>query len=110
MAEGHLSIKIKLGGPPGGDAVLQFAPEGVKVGAAALRAVSRKIFNLEAARLFQVMVVSHNVRAFLGRRRSNRQDECAQKQRGKCKTRQRQGTLLSLFGQPGSQQYKSELV
>jgi hypothetical protein len=50
VVEGGLAIEIKLGGPPGGGAVFELSPEGMKIVALALGAEGREVFDFEAAR------------------------------------------------------------
>ena len=78
VVEGRLSGQIDLRRPPCGNAELEFCPEGVEVVAAALGAESGKIFHLQTAGLFKVMVVGHDVRTLLRpdwRRQAKKQRE-----------------------------------
>ena len=70
VIECGLSVKVDLGGPPGGGSVFEFGPECVKVIAAALRAEGGEVFDLEAPRLFQIVVVGDDVGALLRVRRN----------------------------------------
>src|SRR5271157_1591916 len=65
VVKGCLPVKIKLGRPPGGGAVLEFNPEGMEAIARALRTSRGEILHLEVSGLLEVMIVSHDVRTFL---------------------------------------------
>ncbi len=65
VVKGGLAIEIKLRCPPRSSAVLQLNPRSVKVIPAMLGAESRKVFDLQIARFFEVMVVGDKVGAFL---------------------------------------------
>ena len=65
VVEGGLSVEIELGGPPGGGAVFQFSPVRMEIVSGALGAEGGEVFDLETAGLFEVMVVSDEVRVLL---------------------------------------------
>jgi len=65
-----LAVEVKLGGPPGGRPIFEFEPEGMKIIAAALGAESGEIFDLEIARLLEIVIISDDVRALLRGQRS----------------------------------------
>ena len=68
VAESGLAVEVELGGPPGGRAVFELGPEGVKVVAAALGAEGGEVLDFEAARLLEIVVVGDDVRTLLRRR------------------------------------------
>src|SRR5882762_5741242 len=57
VPKGRLSLQIKFRAPPRRRAVLELGPEGVKIVAATLSAKRRKILDLQASRLFEIMIV-----------------------------------------------------
>src|SRR5882672_3381197 len=65
VAKRGLSVKIEFGSPPGGGAIFKLKPESVEVIAAALCSKVRKIFNPKIARLFEVMIIGHDVGTLL---------------------------------------------
>jgi hypothetical protein len=72
-----LALKIELGSPPGRGAVFELRPEGMEVVAGALGAECGEILDLEIARLFEVVIISNDVRTLLsvrGRGETNPQE------------------------------------
>ena len=65
VVERGLTVEVDLGRPPGGGAVLELGPESMKVVAAALGAEGGEILDLEAAGFLKIVVVGHDVGAFL---------------------------------------------
>ena len=78
VVEGGLAVEIKFGGPPGSGAVFELSPKGMKVVAGALGAESGEVFDFEAARLFEIVVIGDDVGTFL---RARRKSDCSQEQR-----------------------------
>ena len=81
VVEGGLAVEVEFGGPPGGGAVFEFGPEGVEVVAGALRAEGGKVFDFEAAWLFEVVVVGDDVGALLRERGESEEGQCDQQER-----------------------------
>src|SRR5579863_3553993 len=73
VIEGRLPIEIELSRPPGRGSIFKLCPKGIKIIAATLCAKGRKIFHLQAAGFFEIVIVSNDVRTFL---RSRGQCEC----------------------------------
>ena len=61
-----MPVEVDLGGPPSGRAVFKLSPVGEKVVACALGAEGGKVLDLEAAGLFEVVVVGDDIGALLG--------------------------------------------
>ena len=66
VVEGGLAIEIEFGGPPRGRAIFQFHPEGMVIVAEPLGTQGGEVFDFEIAGLFQVVIVSDDIRTFLG--------------------------------------------
>jgi hypothetical protein len=77
VLEGCLPIQVELRGPPGGSAVLELHPEGVKVITAALGSKRGEILDLQVAGLLKVMVVGDDVRVLVSKR-ARRPEYCEQ--------------------------------
>src|SRR5579884_1669395 len=75
VARSALALEIKLGGPPGLCAVLEFEPIGIEVSCIALCSERGEIFDLKISWLFQIVIVGHDIRSFLRRREERRDDE-----------------------------------
>src|SRR5882757_3589643 len=85
VAKSGLAIQVKFGGPPSRGAVLQFSPEGMEIITAMLGPESRKVFDLQIAGLFQIVVVGNKIGAFLascgGRGKQPNQGKCKSKKK-----------------------------
>src|ERR1700730_4574006 len=66
VVKGGLRVEIEFRGPPGRGAILEFHPKSMEVACASLRAERRKIFDIQIPRLFEVVIVGHDIRTFLG--------------------------------------------
>ena len=66
LAESCLTVEAKLGGPPGGCAIFQFCPVGMKIRSATLRSKSGGVFDLQASWFRETMVISNDIGVFLG--------------------------------------------
>lgn len=66
VVEGDLPVEVDLGGPPSGRAVFKLGPVGEKVVACVLGAKGGKVLDLEAAGLFEVVVVGDDIGALVG--------------------------------------------
>src|SRR5260370_16068582 len=69
VLESSLAIQVELRSPPGCDAVLEFAPEGVEVISAMLGAKCREIRDLQVAGLLEIVVIGDDVRVLLSKDR-----------------------------------------
>src|SRR5712664_1276079 len=61
VVERGLAVQVELRGPPGCRAVFEFAPEGMEVIPASLRAKCGEILDLQVAGLFEIVVISDKV-------------------------------------------------
>jgi len=60
-AECSLAVEVQLDGPPGGCAIFQFCPVGMKIRAATLRSKSGEVFDLQASRFLEIVVISNDI-------------------------------------------------
>jgi len=65
VVKSALPVQVQFGGPPRLDAIFEFHPRSDEIVAEPLRAEGGEILNLEIARLFQMVIVGHDVRTFL---------------------------------------------
>src|SRR5579862_2002241 len=65
FVKSSLGIEINLGRPPRFHSVFKLHPVGIEVVSPTLRSEGREIFDLQAAWLFQVVVISNDVWALL---------------------------------------------
>ena len=65
VVEGTLAVEVELSGPPGSGPILEFGPVGNEVSSTALGAERGKIFHLEVARFFEVVIVGDEIGALL---------------------------------------------
>src|SRR5580765_1997688 len=95
VVKGGLRIQIKLRGPPGRRAVLEFHPVGVEVVSRALGSKRREIFDLKVSRFLEVVVISHKIGIFLRSQRLNQNAGKAKKSSEKQQTKPGQADLLA---------------
>jgi len=61
-----LRVDVEFRGPPGLGAILELHPKSMEVAGGALRTKRGEIFNIQISRLFEVVIIGHDVRTLLG--------------------------------------------
>jgi hypothetical protein len=89
-----LRVEVKLGGPPGLDAILKLGPVGMEIVSGALRAERGELFNLKVSGLLEIMVVSDKVWIFLSLQRATKGRENQHKRGNQGNTNVVQANLL----------------
>src|SRR6266699_7241092 len=75
VVEGGLPVQVELRRPPGGRSVLKLGPVGMEVVAASLGTQSGEILDLEVAGLFEIVIISDEIRVLLREDRRRRENQ-----------------------------------